>query len=72
MARHRNFSNPVWSDLVAVAFRSLSRLFAVFAVVDLGSKLVTVVGFVCTVTALLGKPVPGLWQLIERRGENGI
>jgi len=38
-------------------------------VVDWGSKLVAVTGIVFTVLALLGRPVPGLWQLIERRGE---
>lgn len=37
--------------------------------VDWGSKLVAVVGVGFTVLALLGRPVPGLWQLIERRGE---
>lgn len=38
-------------------------------IVDWGSKLVAVVGVGFTVLALLGRPVPGLWQLIERRGE---
>lgn len=37
--------------------------------VDWGSKLVAGIGVVFTVLALLGRPVPGLWQLIERRGE---
>lgn len=38
-------------------------------IVDWGSKLVAVVGVGFTVLALLGRPVPGFWQLIERRGE---
>lgn len=38
-------------------------------VVDWGSKLLAVMGVTFTVLALLGRPVPGLWQLIERRGE---
>ncbi len=38
-------------------------------VVDWGSKLVAAIGVIFTVLALLGRPVPGLWQLIERRGE---
>lgn len=38
-------------------------------IVDWGSKIVAVVGVGFTVLALLGRPVPGLWQLIERRGE---
>ena len=37
--------------------------------VDLGSKLVALVGIFFTVQALRGRPVPGLWQIIERRGE---
>lgn len=37
--------------------------------VDWGSKLVAVIGVGFTVLALLGRHVPGLWQLIERRGE---
>ena len=38
-------------------------------VVDWCSKLVALTGVGFTVLALLGRPVPGLWQLIERRGE---
>ncbi|MGR3391606.1 hypothetical protein, partial [Sagittula sp.] len=38
-------------------------------VVDWGSKLVAVTGVVFTILALLGRPVPGLWQLIEHSGE---
>ena len=37
--------------------------------VDWGSKLIAVIGVIFTVLALLGRPVPGLWQVIERRGE---
>jgi hypothetical protein len=37
--------------------------------VDWGSKLIAAVGVIFTVLALLGRPVPGLWQVIERRGE---
>ncbi len=37
--------------------------------VDWGSKLIATVGVIFTVLALLGRPVPGLWQVIERRGE---
>jgi len=37
--------------------------------VDWGSKLVAGIGVFFTVLALFGRPVPGLWQFIERRGE---
>ncbi|PIV75989.1 MAG: hypothetical protein COW55_03380 [Rhodobacteraceae bacterium CG17_big_fil_post_rev_8_21_14_2_50_65_11] len=37
--------------------------------VDWGSKLIATIGVIFTVLALLGRPVPGLWQVIERRGE---
>lgn len=39
------------------------------AVIRWGSKLMAAIGVIFTVLALLGRPVPGLWQLIERRGE---
>ena len=37
--------------------------------VDWGSKLIATIGVIFTVLALLGRPVPGLWQVIEHRGE---
>jgi len=37
--------------------------------VDWGSKLIATIGVIFTVLPLLGRPVPGLWQVIERRGE---
>ena len=39
------------------------------APVDWGSKLIAVIGVIFTVLALLGRPVPGLWQMIELLGE---
>lgn len=33
------------------------------------SNLVAIIGVIFTVLALIGRPVPGLWQLIERRGK---
>lgn len=38
-------------------------------IVNWGTKLVATIGVVLTVLAFLGRPLPGLWQLIERRGE---
>ncbi len=39
-------------------------------IVEWGSRLVALVGVFFIVQALRGRPVPGLWQITERRGEN--
>jgi ABC-type multidrug transport system fused ATPase/permease subunit len=61
---------------VVLAVAGILAAFGVFwdpstlpVAVDWGSKLIAAVGVIFTVLALLGRPVPGLWQVIERRGE---